>query len=235
MNLFHKPKNVKTRWASFENPTAAKGAAATENKGAKGHPSDSLAPGETKTLLDVTGSGTVCRIWITINSRSSRRMVRGLRLRMYWDGSRGPAVDCPLGDFCAPDMACWLWGGSPLWAIMCGTTSWRQLRCREAPWEGSPRQDIGLDEQKSDTRLASQGKGAMDSDAQNTFGCGDSKSGEGQWTPTRLTPGGLSNRSAALVTKSPRVARVTGRQGHHAKSAGTIRQKSAEAIVVATL
>ncbi len=67
---------------------------------------------------------------------------------------------------------------------MFGTTSRRQLRCREAAWEGSPRQDIGHDEQKSDIRLASQGKGAMDSDAQNTFGCGDSKSGEGQWTPS---------------------------------------------------
>jgi len=53
-----------------------------------------------------------------------------------------------LADLSAPGMARILWGVSPLWAVMCGTTSRRQLHRREALWEGSPRQDFGLDEQK---------------------------------------------------------------------------------------
>ncbi len=58
---------------------------------------------------------------------------------------------------CAPGMARQLWGASPLWAVMCGTTSRRQLRHREESWEGSPRQDLGIDEQKPDTRPAVMG------------------------------------------------------------------------------
>jgi len=53
-NLFQKPPGVKTRWSSFENPTAEKGKGGMENKGAKGHAFDSIKPGETKTLWSQT-------------------------------------------------------------------------------------------------------------------------------------------------------------------------------------
>ena len=43
-------------------------------------------------------SGTVRRIWVTISDRSPK-MLRGLRLDMYWDGAATPAVCTPLGDF----------------------------------------------------------------------------------------------------------------------------------------
>jgi hypothetical protein len=43
-------------------------------------------------------SGTVRRIWMTIPDRGPR-MLRGLRLDMYWDGATRPAVSAPLGDF----------------------------------------------------------------------------------------------------------------------------------------
>jgi Protein of unknown function (DUF2961) len=98
MNLFEKPKHVQTRWASFENLTADPGAGGQENKGAKGHAFDSLEPGETKTLLDVTGSGTITRIWLTVADRSPD-MLRALRLELFWDGAATPAVSVPLGDF----------------------------------------------------------------------------------------------------------------------------------------
>lgn len=98
MNLFEKPKHVQTRWASFENPSAGRGIGGQENGGAKGHAFDSLEPGETKTLLDISGSGTITRIWLTVSDRSPERL-RALRLEMFWDGSDSPAVSVPLGDF----------------------------------------------------------------------------------------------------------------------------------------
>jgi hypothetical protein len=96
--LYRKQPDAQTRWATFENPTAAKGAAASENKTAKGHAFDPFKANETKTLLNVTGSGMVRRIWITLPDRDPA-MLRSLRLDMYWDGAGTPAVSVPLGDF----------------------------------------------------------------------------------------------------------------------------------------
>jgi hypothetical protein len=69
-----------------------------ENLGVKGHAFDQLEVGETKTLLDVAGSGMIRRLWMTLNPRTPR-VLRGLRLDMYWDGAATPAVSVPLGDF----------------------------------------------------------------------------------------------------------------------------------------
>jgi hypothetical protein len=98
MNLFEKPKGVQTRWFSFENMETGRGRAGLENRGAKGHAFDRVAAGETKSLLDISGSGTLHRIWLTVSDRSPE-MLRSLRLDMYWDGAAAPAVSAPLGDF----------------------------------------------------------------------------------------------------------------------------------------
>lgn len=97
-DLYRFRKNVEPRWASFENPTAGKGIGGTLNKGAKGRPYEKVEAGETKTLLDVKGSGVINRIWITLSERDPVSL-RALRLDMYWDGSDKPAVSVPLGDF----------------------------------------------------------------------------------------------------------------------------------------
>ena len=68
MNLFENPEGIQTRWSSFENIEAKKACAGLENKGAKGHALDHLAAGETKTLLDVEGSG--CRLTIAVRKCS---------------------------------------------------------------------------------------------------------------------------------------------------------------------
>ncbi len=87
-----------TRWSSFENPTAGKGAGGRENRGAKGHAFDAIAAGETKTLLDVKGAGEIRRIWFTVRDRDPE-MLRSMRLDIYWDGRPTPAVSVPAGDF----------------------------------------------------------------------------------------------------------------------------------------
>jgi hypothetical protein len=96
--LYQVPPEVETRWASFENNTAAKGKGGAENKKAKGHSFEFMAPGETKVLMNITGAGVIQRMWLTISDRSPESL-RSLKLEMYWDGAATPAVSVPLGDF----------------------------------------------------------------------------------------------------------------------------------------
>ncbi|HUX96803.1 MAG TPA: glycoside hydrolase family 172 protein [Bacteroidales bacterium] len=98
-NLYDLPKGVQTRWASAENWKGEKGAAGILNGGRKGSPSFKLSAGTEKVLAEVNGSsGVIRRIWITINNRSPK-MLRGIKIKMFWDKAKTPAVLVPLGDF----------------------------------------------------------------------------------------------------------------------------------------
>jgi hypothetical protein len=98
-SLYTLPEGVETRWASPENPKGEKGKGAQSNGGRKGRAAIGIKAGEQVTLAEVHGtSGTVRRIWITINDRSPA-MLRGLKVEMFWDGAARPAVTAPLGDF----------------------------------------------------------------------------------------------------------------------------------------
>jgi len=57
-----------------------------------------VAPGQTATLLDLTGAGVVTHLWFTINS-SDRMHLKNLVLRAWWDGESSPSVEVPIGDF----------------------------------------------------------------------------------------------------------------------------------------
>ncbi|MBZ4187484.1 glycoside hydrolase family 172 protein [Niabella beijingensis] len=87
-----------TRWISFENIHGEKGAAAKENKGAKGHSSEWIRAGGRKVLMDYSGAGVIHRIWMTVIDRSPAAL-RSIRIEMYWDNAAKPAVSAPLGDF----------------------------------------------------------------------------------------------------------------------------------------
>jgi hypothetical protein len=97
-DLFRYKAGEQARWASPENRAAAKGAGGIENKGAKGHAWDEILAGSTYVLADIKGAGTIDRMWMTIDDRSPE-VLRGLKLEMYWDGAKTPAVSVPLGDF----------------------------------------------------------------------------------------------------------------------------------------
>jgi hypothetical protein len=98
-SLYTIPDDVETRWASPENPRGEKGKAGPTNGGRKGSPAFPLKAGEQRVLAEAFGtSGTVRRIWITIDDRSPK-MLRGLRLDFFWDGAKTSAVSTPLGDF----------------------------------------------------------------------------------------------------------------------------------------
>jgi hypothetical protein len=82
--LYIMPKGVQSRVSSFENLDGRKGEGGKTNKGAKGNAFESLKAGESKTLLDVRSAGIIQRMWFTIGDRTPK-MLRSLRLRIYWD------------------------------------------------------------------------------------------------------------------------------------------------------
>ncbi|HLK16734.1 MAG TPA: glycoside hydrolase family 172 protein [Fimbriimonadaceae bacterium] len=98
--LFTIPDGVETRWATAENPAGAKGGACAGNDGRKRNAfRRGVAVGASVVLAEASGtSGTIRRIWITIDDRSPE-MLRGLRIDGYWDGAATPALSAPFGDF----------------------------------------------------------------------------------------------------------------------------------------
>ncbi len=57
-----------------------------------------IAPGETKTLAEIPGTGVIRRFYMAPWSQDRMRY-RKLILRIYWDGAQEPCVEVPLGDF----------------------------------------------------------------------------------------------------------------------------------------
>ena len=105
VNLISEPYRLNTglvsRSISFENPTGAPGeggkAASNLGVGRKGKPAQDVGPGQTVTLCDIQGPGTIRRIWIT--TRGEPANLRSLVLRAWWDGQAQPSIECPVGDF----------------------------------------------------------------------------------------------------------------------------------------
>ncbi|MCW3111114.1 MAG: hypothetical protein JWQ09_5620, partial [Segetibacter sp.] len=95
--LYQMQQGMDSRVSSFENPNGKKGQGGKTNKTAKGNAFQWIYPGQSKVLLDITKQGIIQRIWLTINQ--SPKLLRSLRLQMYWDGKSKAAVDVPLGDF----------------------------------------------------------------------------------------------------------------------------------------
>ena len=96
---------VTSRSITAENPTGQKGsggrAASALGPGRKGRPCVPLEAGETITLADISGSGCITRLWLTVPDRTeaSPFVLRDLVLRAYWDEAVAPSIEVPLGDF----------------------------------------------------------------------------------------------------------------------------------------
>jgi hypothetical protein len=61
-----------------------------------------VSPGETYTIADITGAGTILRIWMTIIQAlpvGAHNFNHDLVLRFYWDGEERPSVESPFGAF----------------------------------------------------------------------------------------------------------------------------------------
>jgi hypothetical protein len=57
-----------------------------------------VEPGERRTLAEIDGPGLVRHLWMTMGLPQDDYLRRVI-LRMYWDGSDEPSVECPIGDF----------------------------------------------------------------------------------------------------------------------------------------
>lgn len=64
-----------------------------------------VRPGETVTLADIAGAGSVNHLWVTVAAAKAgapegldNDYLRKLVLRIFWDGSEHPSVLVPLGD-----------------------------------------------------------------------------------------------------------------------------------------
>jgi len=106
---------VVTRQVNAENPTGGKGsacrwdpdpadpnlphsrAAVDLGRGWKVRPFIQIKSGQTATLADIEGPGSINQMWIT----SDLPYFRALVLRFYWDDAATPSVEVPLGDFFA--------------------------------------------------------------------------------------------------------------------------------------
>ncbi|MCW3099955.1 MAG: hypothetical protein JWL77_5573 [Chthonomonadaceae bacterium] len=65
-------------------------------------------PGKTHVLMDVKGPGVITHMWITFLGPEIQEWAKNgsanhqeMLLRIYWDGSKRPGVEAPLGDFFA--------------------------------------------------------------------------------------------------------------------------------------
>ncbi|MGD9125782.1 MAG: DUF2961 domain-containing protein [Planctomycetia bacterium] len=59
-----------------------------------------LAPGEAHVMLDTDGPGRIGHIWMTVSYYNKHEtFLRDLVIRIYWEGSKVPSVEAPLGDF----------------------------------------------------------------------------------------------------------------------------------------
>lgn len=109
MKELAKIKEYESRSISAENFTGekGKGGMATEGTGArcaaklgqgwKISPSVEIKAGETFELANINGAGIIKHIWMTDSYLHPRKLI----LRMYWDGSDKPSVECPMNDFFA--------------------------------------------------------------------------------------------------------------------------------------
>ena len=99
MELYDLPRGVRTLWASPENPHAAKGGAGLAAHGRKGMSHIYIRSGECFTLARAENTaGVVRRMWFTVHDFHPM-MLKQLRLEMFWDGCKTPAVSVPFGDF----------------------------------------------------------------------------------------------------------------------------------------
>jgi hypothetical protein len=88
-----------TKWISPENISGKKGAGSKANQGAKGSAFLTVKAGEQLVMMDVKGSGIIRRMWLSGTIPRSEEQRRMVRIDMYWDGSKKPAVSAPIGDF----------------------------------------------------------------------------------------------------------------------------------------
>lgn len=58
-----------------------------------------IKSGETRSIAEISGSGIIDHIWITIAPGPAELCRNDIIIRMYWDGNSYPSVESPIGPF----------------------------------------------------------------------------------------------------------------------------------------
>ena len=87
-----------SRAVTFENPTGERGAGGRACGGRKGAPSRRIAAGETVTLADLHGPGTLRHIWMTFPP-APPEVMRAVWMEVFYDGADEPSISVPCLDF----------------------------------------------------------------------------------------------------------------------------------------
>ena len=100
-DLYRPARGLISRSISFENPTGDPGAggkaASPLGVGRKGDPARIVENGESIVLAHIEGPGTIRHIWMTTLARP--KVLRGVLIRCYWEGSSFPSVELPMSEF----------------------------------------------------------------------------------------------------------------------------------------
>ena len=115
LDNLYKNRKVKSRAICAENFRGEKGKGGMATEGYmqeaarylgqkwKVSPAVNIAAHTTFEMANITESGVINHIWITMANVDSRMMI----LRMYWDDCEVPAVESPIGDFFAAAKEVW--------------------------------------------------------------------------------------------------------------------------------
>jgi len=128
--LFVLPGKLEARWINPENINGAKGSGGKANGGRKGAACyGAIKAGAQIELANYQGSSGIIRhIWTTIDNRSPK-MLRGLRMDFYWDGSDRPAISAPWGDFFGCGLVSWRRSSALFSTVRKAGTSTASCRC----------------------------------------------------------------------------------------------------------
>ncbi len=97
-NLSRYQKNGRSAWSTVQNPAAISG------QGGLDCVMPNIEPGEECAIAELTGCGTIHRLWMTwnypdLNDFDNRERNQTVWIDIYWDGAEKPAVSAPIGDF----------------------------------------------------------------------------------------------------------------------------------------
>ena len=83
----------------IRNGIKSKRVSSYDRTGLNGDRFTGIKDGEKRLIFDVSGSGIINHIWITIAPPPETMSRNDIILRMYWDGNDFPSVESPIGPF----------------------------------------------------------------------------------------------------------------------------------------
>ena len=85
--------------ATIKNDVKSKRISSYDRSGGNNDRMEGIAPGESKVICEIKGTGIINHIWITIAPPPPKLNRNDIILKIYWDGNDEPSVHAPIGPF----------------------------------------------------------------------------------------------------------------------------------------